>query len=116
MRLGLNLVKGLREDSARAIEQARVRRPFADTADMARRAGLPRQALDALAAADALRTLAGHRRLASWQAAASAQSRDLLREAVIVETETPALPAPSEGQTVAADYRSVGLTLGVKIQ
>lgn len=112
VRLGLNLVKGLREDSARAIEQARARQPFADTADMARRAALPRQALDALAAADALRTLAGHRRLASWQAAASAQSRDLLREAVIVETETPALPAPSEGQAIAADYRSVGLTLG----
>ncbi|WP_228468460.1 OB-fold nucleic acid binding domain-containing protein, partial [Achromobacter denitrificans] len=59
----------------------------------------------------ALRTLAGHRRQASWEAAASVQSRDLLRDAAIVETAAPQLPAPSESQGVAADYRSVGLTL-----
>ena len=56
-------------------------------------------------------TLAGHRRQASWEAAASVHSRDLLRDASIHETEAPVLAAPSESQTVAADYRSVGLTL-----
>jgi error-prone DNA polymerase len=38
-------------------------------------------------------------------------SRDLLRDAAIVETAAPQLAAPSESQAVAADYRSVGLTL-----
>ncbi|OXC89185.1 error-prone DNA polymerase, partial [Achromobacter sp. KAs 3-5] len=48
---------------------------------------------------------------ASWEAAASVQSRDLLRDAEIVDAQAPQLSAPSESQTVAADYRSVGLTL-----
>ncbi|ADP16842.1 DNA polymerase III, alpha subunit 2 [Achromobacter xylosoxidans A8] len=111
VRLGLSLIQGMREDAARRIEDARATAPFADTGDLARRAALNRHDLNALAAGDALRTLAGHRRQASWEAAASVQSRDLLRDAAIQETQAPQLSAPSEGQTVAADYRSVGLTL-----
>lgn len=111
VRLGLGLIQGMREDTARRIEAARAASPFADTGDLARRAALTRHDLNALAAGDALRTLAGHRRQASWEAAASVQSRDLLRDAAIVETATPRLSAPSESQAVAADYRSVGLTL-----
>ena len=72
---------------------------------------LTRHELNALAAGDALRTLAGHRRQASWEAAASASSRDLLRHAAIHDAQAPSLSAPDEGQSVAADYRSVGLTL-----
>ncbi|WP_409516569.1 OB-fold nucleic acid binding domain-containing protein, partial [Achromobacter sp.] len=111
VRLGLSLIQGMREDAARRIEHARAQAPFTDTADLARRAALNRHDLNALAAGDALRTLAGHRRQASWEAAASVQSRDLLRDAAIQETQAPRLQAPSESQTVAADYRSVGLTL-----
>lgn len=111
VRLGLGLIQGMREDAARRIEAARAEAPFANTADLARRAGLNRHDLNALAAGDALRTLAGHRRQASWEAAASVQSRDLLRDAEIVDAQAPQLSAPTESQTVAADYRSVGLTL-----
>lgn len=111
VRLGLSLVQGLHEDSARRIEAARAAAPFTSTGDMARRAALTRHDLNALAAGDALLTLAGHRRQASWEAAASVHSRDLLRDAAIHETEMPQLAAPTEDQTVAADYRSVGLTL-----
>lgn len=111
VRLGLSLIQGLREDTAHRIEAARADAPFANTGDLARRAALNRHDLNALAASDALLTLAGHRRQASWEAAASVHSRDLLRDASIHETEAPVLAAPSESQTVAADYRSVGLTL-----
>lgn len=111
VRLGLSLIQGLHEDSARRIEAARAEAPFTSTGDLARRAALTRHDLNALAAGDALRTLAGHRRQASWEAAASVHSRDLLRDAAIHETEMPQLTAPTENQTVAADYRSVGLTL-----
>ncbi|WP_238890675.1 error-prone DNA polymerase [Achromobacter insuavis] len=111
VRLGLSLIQGLHEDSARRIEAARAQAPFTSTGDLARRAALTRHDLNALAAGDALLTLAGHRRQASWEAAASVHSRDLLRDATIHETETPQLAAPTENQTVAADYRSVGLTL-----
>ncbi|MFP3744195.1 error-prone DNA polymerase [Achromobacter sp. SIMBA_011] len=111
VRLGLSLIQGLHQDSARRIEAARAEAPFTSTGDLARRAALTRHDLNALAAGDALRTLAGHRRQASWEAAASVHSRDLLRDADIHETEMPQLTAPTENQTVAADYRSVGLTL-----
>ncbi|PJM86163.1 error-prone DNA polymerase [Achromobacter ruhlandii] len=111
VRLGLSLIQGLHEDSARRIEAARAEAPFTSTGDLARRAALTRHDLNALAAGDALRTLAGHRRQASWEAAASVHSRDLLRDAAIHETEMPQLTAPTENQTVAADYRSIGLTL-----
>ncbi|MGW8305329.1 MAG: error-prone DNA polymerase [Achromobacter pulmonis] len=111
VRLGLSLIQGLHEDSARRIEAARADAPFTSTGDLARRAALTRHDLNALAAGDALHTLAGHRRQASWEAAASVHSRDLLRDAAIHETEAPQLAAPTENQTVAADYRSVGLTL-----
>jgi len=111
VRLGLNLVQGLSEEAARRIERARAAHPFADTRDLGRRAALSRHELDALAAGDALRSLAGHRRLASWEASASVASADLLRHADIVETETPSLPAPTEGQSISADYRSLRLTL-----
>lgn len=111
VRLGLSLIQGLHQDSARRIEDARAEAPFTSTGDLARRAALTRHDLNALAAGDALRTLAGHRRQASWEAAASVHSRDLLRDAAIHETEAPRLAAPTESQTVAADYRSVGLTL-----
>ncbi|HYG42734.1 MAG TPA: OB-fold nucleic acid binding domain-containing protein, partial [Bordetella sp.] len=111
VRLGLNQVQGLSEDAGRRIEQARAARPFADTRDLGRRAALSRHELDALAAGDALRSLAGHRRLASWEASVSVANRDLLRDADIVETSTPALPTPTEGQSISADYRSLRLTL-----
>jgi len=111
VRLGLNQVQGLSEDAGRRIEQARAARPYADTRDLGRRAALSRHELDALAAADALRPLAGHRRLASWEASASVAHRDLLRDADVAETAAPALPAPTEGQSISADYRSLRLTL-----
>lgn len=111
VRLGLNMVQGLNEDAARRIAQTREAQPYADTRDLALRAQLNRQELDALAAADALRTLAGHRRHASWAAAGAVPSRDLLRAAPLAEPAAPELSAPSEGQDVAADYRTLRMTL-----
>ncbi len=111
VRLGLSIIQGMQIAAAQRIEQARSGAPFTDTRDLARRAQLTRHDLNALAAADALRTLAGHRRQANWEAAASVHSTDLLRDTVIVEPEAPTLTAPTESQTITADYRSLGLTL-----
>ncbi|HTK00138.1 MAG TPA: error-prone DNA polymerase [Bordetella sp.] len=111
VRLGLSLVKGMSEAAAERIAAARLQRPYADTADLAQRADLNRHDLDALAAADALLHLAGHRRQARWEAAAGAPAKGLLRDAAIVETLTPELPMPSEGQTISDDYRSLHFTL-----
>ncbi|WP_254926095.1 error-prone DNA polymerase [Bordetella genomosp. 11] len=111
VRLGMSLVKGMSEAAAGRIAAARAQQPFADTGDLARRADLGRHDLDALAAADALLNLAGHRRQARWEAAAGPPAKGLLRDAAIVEARTPDLPMPTEGQTIADDYRSLRFTL-----
>ncbi len=98
VRLGLNQIKGLKEAAGSRIEHARRQQPFTDVADLGRRAGLNRQELDALAAADALRPLAGHRRQARWQSAVGVHSRDLLHHAPILETERPLLLRPAKAK------------------
>jgi error-prone DNA polymerase len=111
VRLGLALVRGMRKEAARAIEEARAIRPFGSVPELARRAGLERADLQALAASNALRALAGHRRAALWQAVGAVPDKDLLRPAAPHE-EAPVLAAPSEGDEIVGDYRSQGLTLG----
>jgi error-prone DNA polymerase len=112
VRLGMNLIKGMDEAAARRIADARAQQPFSDTADLALRADLNRNQLQALGAANALFRLAGHRRQALWQAVVSAPDRGLLRSAAIQETEQPQLVAPTEGEDLVSDYRSLALTLG----
>ncbi len=110
--LGLNQVKGLGEETGlRIVAQRRRHGPYASVDDLARRAGLDRRELDALAAADALRSLAGHRRLARWAAAAGGPPPGLLRHAGRGDDQVPQLPAPTEGQDIKADYQSLGFTL-----
>ncbi|UVE64279.1 error-prone DNA polymerase [Burkholderia pyrrocinia] len=111
VRLGLSLVRGLGAAAARRIEAARAAGPFENVDTLARRAQLDRRDLEALAAANALATLAGHRRDALWQAVAAAPERDLLAAAPIDEAEKPALGAPSEADDILADYHTTGLTL-----
>ena len=111
VRLGLNIVKGLSQDAAWRIEEARAIRPFADMADLGLRAQLNRHELQALADANALESLAGHRRQALWQAVAGAPDKGLLRRAAIRE-EPLVLAPPSEAENIIGDYRALGLTLG----
>ncbi len=109
LRLGLGLVKGLKAQAAARIVAARAAAPFASTEDLARRAALDRGDLAALAAADALAGLAGHRRAALWETlAVDAPTRLALPAA---PEAAPALAAPREGEEIAADYAALGLTL-----
>ena len=102
VRLGLRMVSGLPEAAGKSIAALR---PHASVAALQ----LNRKELRCLAAAGALQSLAGHRRLAHW-AAAGAQRRAPL-DAPASERR-PALLPPSEGQDIIADYASLGLTLG----
>ncbi|QQX85242.1 error-prone DNA polymerase [Cupriavidus necator] len=110
VRLGLSLLQGMRKESAMRIEEARAVRPFQSVADLARRASLDRHDLQVLAAGNALASLAGNRREALWHASGAVPDKDLLRPADLAE-ETPRLAAPSEGEEIVGDYRSMGLTL-----
>ncbi len=111
VRLGLGMVAGLSLQAGGRIEQARRAAPFVSTQDLAARAELDRRDMNALAAADALKSLSGERRRAQWQSAMLA-SRGLLRDAPIVEERCPELPGMTEGENIAGDYRSLGFTLG----
>jgi error-prone DNA polymerase len=110
VRLGLRLVSSLSEAGGKRIEQARAERPFANVEDLALRAQLDAKDLNALAAADALRSLAGHRRQQVWEAAAQQKAPGMLREAPVNE-EPLALPAAHEGEEIFFDYASLGFTL-----
>ena len=111
VRLGLSLLRGMKDDAAERIENSRAVRPFKSVHDLARRAQLNRHDLHVLADANALTALAGNRREALWHSVAAVPDKDMLAVAA-VQDETPELGAPSEGNEIVADYRSVGLTLG----
>jgi error-prone DNA polymerase len=110
VRLGLRLVASLGEAGAQRIVQARAQRPFDDVEDLALRAQLDLKDLQALAAADALQSLAGHRRQQVWEAAAQHKAPGMLREAPVHE-QPLALPAAREGEEIFFDYASMGFTL-----
>jgi len=112
VRLGLREISGLSREVGEAVAVDRQKRPFFSVADLAARAVLARRDLDLLAAADALQSLAGHRRQAAWSASAEnvAVQGDLFAGQSIQETAV-ALPAPGAGENLIADYKSLGLTL-----
>lgn len=107
----MNTVRGLKQDAAWRIEEARIIAPFIDVNDLALRAQLDSADLKLLASASALATMTGNRREAMWVAAGSVPSKGLLREATIEEAALPLAP-PTEAEDVLADYRHLGLTLG----
>jgi len=111
LRLGLRLVKHLSQEGAARLLAARAVRAFDNIADMAERAALDRRDLEALAAADALAKLSGHRHRAVWQVTGVERALPLLPAATTVDEGIPLLRAPREGQDIVADYGSLGLTL-----
>jgi len=111
LRLGLQMVKSLSRQGAERLITARDRRPFSDVADLAHRARLDRGDLEALAAANALVSLAGHRHRARWACAGIEPERPLLGNTPLAEA-TPLLRVPGEGEELVADHASVGLSLG----
>ncbi|RTL57927.1 MAG: error-prone DNA polymerase [Rhodocyclaceae bacterium] len=111
VRLGLRQIRGLGAEGGGRIEAARSCGAFRDAADLAARAGLGQKEMEALVAANALAVLSGHRRQAAWEAALVQVQGDLLAGVPLREI-TPRFAAPSEGENLVADYRSLGLTLG----
>lgn len=106
VRMGLRYVKGLGEADSERITAARSEGPFGSVAAFARRTGLRRKALLALAEADAFHRLGpANRREAIWQAlgrnpAGAAPGRPLLRE------PSPPLPSPDDFDSIVWDLRT----------
>ncbi len=111
VRLGLRMAKGFGQPAAERIASIRSDSSFTSVADLAERAALGRGDLAALARSGALERIAGHRHQANWQVAGIETRSPLLRGTALKE-EKPKLRAPTEGETLIADYASVGLSLG----
>jgi error-prone DNA polymerase len=110
IRLGLRLVSGLKQTVAERIVLARSKNLFSSTQDLALQAGLDAGDLKALASADALSSLSGHRRQQVWEASALHAAPALLKEAPIDE-DFLELQAASEGEEVVFDYAALGMSL-----
>ncbi|MBR0658368.1 error-prone DNA polymerase [Neoroseomonas oryzicola] len=127
LRLGLRMVAGLPEEEGRALVKARVANngaPFASVEEVARRAGLSRRAIEALADADAFAALGSGRREAAWDAAAidrglttdlplfaAVAAADHPEVRSLIPEPAPTLPAMPEGEAIGRDYSATGLTL-----
>ncbi len=111
LRLGLRLVRGLARETARRITTARAAGPFPNVEALARRARLTTRDLEVLAAADALRGLAGHRHRAAWAAAGVEPPLPLLTEETAAPEGEPLLRTPREGEDILGDYAALGLSL-----
>jgi error-prone DNA polymerase len=110
LRLGLGQIKGLSETAGMAIVSQR-ESAYRSIQDLLERTGLNRRELSALAAAGALKSLAGHRHKVRWTVAGAEEPTPLFSSLDRFEA-IPMLRRPTEGQDIVADYQSLGLTLG----
>ncbi|TXS96422.1 DNA polymerase III subunit alpha [Parahaliea maris] len=115
LRLGLRLVKGLSVEGAQRLVAARRQAPFRQVSQLRQWAKLDRRDMEALADADALASLSGHRHQSQWQIMALEAERPLLRDELHQHSsyfdDAVQLPAPEVAEEVLSDYRATGLTL-----
>lgn len=116
VRLGLSQVSGLQQAIPRIL-QARGEAPFSDAADLAHRARLSRQDIEALASAGALESLGTGRRQGIWLAQSLEDQgaiHGLYYQPTIPGTAAPAhipaLPQMSEEEKVNADLEVTGIS------
>jgi error-prone DNA polymerase len=110
VRLGLRKIANLSEAGARRLVEARGTKPYTDIHDLTHRAKLDRSDLEALAAADALASISGHRRRAVWDVIGVEKPIALAPDTATPETAAD-LAAPSEGEDLMQDYVALSLTL-----
>ncbi len=116
IRLGLRIVKGVREDDMRRIMEKRVR-GYDSVRDLWLRTGLSPAVLERLAVADAFRSIGLDRREALWAVRGLNRSGDkddleLFRHVNLRELEPDAhLPPMPLGEHVVEDYRQMSLSL-----
>ncbi len=111
LRLGMRLIRGLRQADAQRIVAARTT-PYRSAAELGTLAGVSKATLQRLADAGALDSLEQNRRAALWQALEPPLSVE--RMPLLVnddEAAAPQLPPLSPQQQVFADYATLGLSL-----
>jgi len=111
IRLGLRLIRGLREQDAKNIVAARDAARFRSIADVVHRAKLSRRITRVLATSGAFRSLSKHRNVALWDVLGTDHVPSLIAGAPVREGQ-PLLPKPSEWEEMLHDYRYMRLTTG----
>ena len=112
LRIGLRQIKGFNQDAASRIVQARQQQPFRNMQDLCSRAALNRQERQALVAANAVARLSGHRHQGYWDMLGVEDARPLFGNEQHDIRDGVCLDAPSEIDTLLADYQSLSLTTG----
>ncbi|MEU7480534.1 error-prone DNA polymerase [Lentzea sp. NPDC042327] len=111
VRLGLGVVRTITTDTAQRIVGTRTEKgAFTDLADLARRAGLNTEQLEALATAGALTAFGSSRREALWSAGAAARHRAHLLPGTSMTSAAPALPGMHPWELIAADLWATHIT------
>ncbi|MBE2248918.1 MAG: error-prone DNA polymerase [Myxococcus sp.] len=113
LRLGFELVKGLKETTAQRLVAERERGgAFESLAELARRTRIPRAELTRLVLAGALGSMTPSRRAALWELSAlgTFDEGDLFF-GLPMATDAPPFPAMSPTERVATDFDTVGLSL-----
>lgn len=116
VRMGLRMIKGLRNDEGAALVMARGESPYRSLAELWRRSGLGRRALDRLALGDAfLPAFNLSRRDAVWTIKGLQDAPlplfDTGEEAVDLNEPAVVLKPMTAGREVVEDYQALGLSL-----
>jgi len=122
VRVGLAYVSSVGKDDAEALEAERgANGPFGDVGDLARRAQVSREALEALVRGGACDCFGARRRDLLWELGLATRPRSVegtrgeakqLPLPLDPTAETPALPDLTRWERMLADYRETGLSVG----
>ena len=118
LRLGLSSVKGLGDEEAGGIVAEReAHGPFRSFDDFARRVGVKEEALRNLALVGAFDRFGEPRRALLWRSREAHRGSPAFSRPVLAypTTAAPALPALSEQERTALDYRITGIPTGPQV-
>lgn len=107
LQLGLTLIKGLSEEAAHELVKLRPAKGYSSI-NQVQQLGLKRNELEALASADALRTLSGDRYQTRWRMMDTQTSLPLFDDQEASSTLTA---PPSEAENLLEDYAATGLSV-----
>jgi error-prone DNA polymerase len=111
IRVGLRLVRGMGKKSGLRIEEARkAGGPFATLEELAERASLQRDELDALAEAGALEPIVNERRKAMWKV--RAPRGEGLFAGIDLGDDAPPMPPLTRAEQLVLDYERTGVSVG----
>jgi error-prone DNA polymerase len=123
VRIGIEYVTSIGEDDAKALVEERERNgPFRSVRELAQRAPLRREGLEALISSGACAAFGAEARPLLWEAGLAPRSASVpgsggeerqLALALDPTVVTPELPEPTEWERMLTDYQTTSLTVGI---